>query len=185
MSSRTFEDPVLRHRLSFAEAEREGRPIGRVEMWVEPGGGVPPHVHPAIEETFEVVDGRLEVLTGRRRQSASAGEAVRVPPGTRHGYRNRGTIVAHAICWVDPPSELLEGFLSDVAELGRIGALTRHGIPRRPSALLQAAVLSEHYREMVELSFPPMPPAGLDRLLMPPLARLGRRRGYRPGAILG
>ena len=185
MSTSLVEDPVLRHRLGFSEAERDGSPVGRVEMWVDPGGGVPPHVHPAIEESFEVLDGRLDLLAGRSWQTAGAGETVVVPPGTRHAYRNRGDGVAHAICWVSPPSDLLEGFLSDAAALGRAGQLTRNGLPKNPRALLQAAVLAVHYREMVELSFPPAPPAGLDRLLMPPLARLGRRRGYLPGAILG
>lgn len=180
-----FKDPALGHTLSFSLGERDGKQVTRVEMWVDPGGGVPPHVHPSIEETFEVVDGRLEVLSGRRWLEAGPGEAAVVPPGTRHAYRNRGSTVAHAVCWAAPPSQLLEGFLSDAAALGRAGKLTKRGIPKSPTALLQAAVMAEHYREMVVLSSPPLPPFGLDRLLMPPLARLGRRRGYLPGAIMG
>jgi hypothetical protein len=31
---------------------------------------------------------------------------------------------------------------------------------------------------MVTLTFPPTPPVWLQRLLFPPLAALGRRRGY-------
>lgn len=181
----SFEDPTLGHRLSFSSAERDGRPVTRVEMWVDPGGGVPPHVHPVIEEAFEILEGEVEVLSGREWKTARAGETAVVPPGTRHAYRNRSSALAHGICWVSPPSELLGGFLSDAAELGRAGRLTRGGLPKRPSALLQAAVLATHYREMVVLGSPPMPPFGLDRLLMPPLARIGRRRGYRPGAIMG
>lgn len=180
-----FEDPALGHTLSFSLAERDGAPVTRVEMWVKPGGGVPPHVHPSIEETFEVLDGQLQVLNGRRWHEAGPGESAVVPPGTRHAYRNRGNAAAHAICWVAPPSQLLEGFLTDAAALGRAGRLTRQGIPKTPIPLLQAAVMAEHYREMVVLGSPPLPPLGLDRVLMPPLARLGRRRGYLPGAILG
>jgi hypothetical protein len=82
-------------------------------------------------------------------------------------------------------AQLLEGFLADAAALGRAGRLTKRGIPKSPTALLQAAVMAEHYRAMVVLSSPPLPPLGLDRVLMPPLARLGRRRGYLPGAIMG
>lgn len=185
MSSEIVQDPNLRHSLSFGLAERAGEPVGRVEMWVDPGGGVTPHLHPAIEESFEVIDGQLDLLAGRRWQTAGPGETVTVEPGTRHAYRNRGERVAHAICWVSPPSELLEGFLKDAAALGRAGQLTSRGMPKNPRAVLQAAVLAEHYREMVELGSPPMPPLGLGRLLMPPLARMGRKRGYEPGAILG
>lgn len=185
MSAEIVEDPTLRHRLSFEITERDGARMGRVEMWVDPGGGVPPHVHPVIREDFEVLEGKLQLLAGRDWHTVPAGETLSVPPGTRHAYRNRSGATTHAIAWVSPPSEELEGFLTDAAVLGRAGRLTRGGIPKTPSAVLQAAVLSEHYREMVELSSPPLPPLGLDRLLMPPLARLGRRRGFRPGAILG
>lgn len=185
MDAEIVTDPTLRHRLSFTLGERDGERVGRVEMWVDPGGGVPPHVHPALREDFEVLEGELQLLAGRRWQTATAGETVVVPAGTRHAYRNRSDATTHAIAWVSPPSDDLEGFLTDAAALGRAGKLTRSGIPKTPSAVLQAAVLSERYREMVELSSPPMPPFGLDRLLMPPLARLGRRRGYAPGAILG
>lgn len=184
MASR-FEDPALGHTLSFGLAEREGETVTRVEMWVKPGGGVPPHVHPALEEAFEVIDGQLQVLAGRTWHEAGPGETIVASPGTRHAYRNRSDAETHAICWTSPPSDLLEGFLGDAAALGRAGRLTKRGIPKTPTALLQAAVMSEHYREMVVLSSPPLPPFGLDRLLMPPLARLGRRRGYLPGAIMG
>jgi quercetin dioxygenase-like cupin family protein len=184
MASR-FEDPALGHTLSFSLVERDGEQVMRIEMWVKPGGGVPPHVHPSIEEAFEVREGELQVLAGRTWQTAGPGETVVASPGTRHAYRNRGAAETHAICWATPPSELLEGFLSDAAALGRAGGLTKRGIPKTPTALLQAAVMNEHYREMVVLGSPPLPPLGLDRLLMPPLARLGRRRGYLPGAIMG
>jgi quercetin dioxygenase-like cupin family protein len=184
MASR-FEDPALGHTLDFSLAERDGKPVTRIEMWVKPGGGVPPHVHPSIEEAFEVIEGKLQVLAGRTWHTAGPGETVVAPPGTRHAYRNRGSVETHAICWASPPSDLLEGFLSDAAALGRAGQLTKRGIPKTPTALLQAAVMAEHYREMVVLGSPPLPPLGLDRILMPPLAGLGRRRGYLPGAIMG
>ena len=184
MASR-FEDPALGHTLSFSHAERDGEPVMRIEMWVRPGGGVPPHVHPSIEETFETIEGQLQILSGRTWHDVGPGESAVASPGTRHAYRNRSTAETHAICWTSPPSDLLEGFLSDAAALGRGGRLTKRGIPKTPTALLQAAVMSEHYREMVVLGSPPLPPLGLDRLLMPPLARLGRRRGYLPGVIMG
>lgn len=158
MAPEIVEDPTLRLRLSFSATEREGKRVGRVEMWVDPGGGVPPHVHPMIREDFEVLEGELQLLAGRDWRTASSGETVVVPAGTRHAFRNRGRATAHAVAWVSPPSEELEGFLTDAAVLGRAGQLTRSGIPKNPRAVLQAAVLSEHYREMVELSFPPLPP---------------------------
>ncbi len=124
-----------------------------VEMWVDPGGGVPAHVHPAMEERFEVLAGRPSFLAGKKWRTADPGETVVVPPGTRHAYRNDGDEVAHVICHARPPSSL-QGFLEDAAAMGRAGRLTRHAIPKSFGALLQAAVIAHHYRDMVVLGFP-------------------------------
>lgn len=185
MAQRIVEDPVLRHRLAFEHRTGEnGEELLEIEMWVQPGGGVPPHVHPRVEERFEVIEGQLDLLSGKTWRTAGAGEAVVVPPGTRHAYRNRSGQVAHARCIARPPTTL-EGFLTDAAELGRAGRVTRNGIPKTPSALLQAAVMVQAYGEDVVLGFPPLPPGPIQRLVIPPLARLGARRGYRPGRIMG
>lgn len=62
-------DPVFKHRLRFEDATDEhGAPAVLCEMWVDPGGGVPPHVHPRMEERFTVVEGRAEFLSGRMTQ---------------------------------------------------------------------------------------------------------------------
>jgi quercetin dioxygenase-like cupin family protein len=177
---RVVEDPALRQRLSFSRTTDEDGEVLHVEMWVDPGGGVPPHVHPVMEERFEVLAGRPSFLAGRKWQDAGPGETVVAPPGVRHAYRNKGDEVAHVICHARPPSSL-QGFLEDAAALGRSGKLTHHGLPKSPSALLQAAVLVHHYRDMAVLGFPPLPPPAIQRLVIPPLARLGERRGYRAG----
>jgi quercetin dioxygenase-like cupin family protein len=174
---RIVEDPALRQRLRFERAVDEQGEVLHVEVWVDKGGGVPPHVHPAMEERFEVLSGRPSFLAGRKWQTAGPGETVVVPPGTRHSYRNNADEVAHMVCHARPPSTL-QPFLEDAAALGRAGKLTRNALPKSFSGLLQAAVMAHHYRDMVELGFPPMPPGPLQRLLIPPLARLGERRGY-------
>jgi quercetin dioxygenase-like cupin family protein len=179
MPQQVVEDPALGQRLSFEPATDEnGDEVLRVEMWVDPGGGVPPHIHPAMEERFTVLEGRPSFLAGRKWQTGSPGETVVVPPGVRHAYRNRGEEIAHVVCEARPPSSLQQ-FLEDAAALGRAGKLTRHGLPKSPGALLQAAVMANYHRDMAVLLFPPMPPPWLQRLIFPLLARLAQRRGYR------
>jgi hypothetical protein len=39
----------------------------------------------------------------------------------------------------------------------------------------------DRYRDMVVMGFPPLPPPAIQRLLIPPLARFARRRGYGAG----
>jgi quercetin dioxygenase-like cupin family protein len=182
MERNVIDDPALKQRFSFSRSrDEDGDEVLHVEVWVDPGGGVPPHVHPVIEERFNVLEGRGSFLAGRKWQDAGPGETVVVPPGIRHAYRNRGDEQVHFVCDVRPPSSL-QGFLEDAAAMGRAGKLaTRWAIPKGLGGLLQGAVLAESYRDMVVLGFPPLPPPAIQRLLFPPLARLGERRGYRAG----
>jgi len=167
------EDPVLRQRYSFSQ---DGDVL-TVDAWVQPGGGVTPHVHPAMEERFRVLEGRARFLSGRTWTEAGPGGEAVVPAGTRHAYRNDGEVPAHIVCDARPASTL-QAFLEDVAGLSRSGAISRIGLPRTPKGLLQGAVLAHHYRDMAVLGFPLPPPA-----VLAPLAALGRRMGMRAGAF--
>ena len=120
-----IEDPVLRQRLSFSRTtDADGEEVLHVEIWVDAGGGVTPHIHPAMEERFEVLDGNPSFLSGRSWSTAAPGETVVVPAGARHAYRNRGDVTAHMICHAKPPSTLQE-FLEETAELSRAGSISR------------------------------------------------------------
>ena len=111
-----------------------------------------------------------------------AGQTAVVPAGTRHAYRNESDATAHMVCHVRSPSTL-QPFLEDAAALGRAGLTTRHALPKSPRALMIAGLLVQANRDMVELGFPPLPPAAIQRVVMPPLAALARRRGYRAGEV--
>jgi quercetin dioxygenase-like cupin family protein len=179
------EDPAFRQRFEFHRStDPDGGEVLHVDAWVDPGGGVTPHLHPAMEERFTVKEGHPEFLAGRKWQQASPGDTVVVPPGLRHAYRNRGDEIAHIQAEVRPPSTLQE-MLEEVAELSRAGKLTRNGLPRRPTAVLDAAILVERHRDMLTLLFPPMPPRFVQRLLFPPLARLGERLRARRRPLAG
>jgi mannose-6-phosphate isomerase-like protein (cupin superfamily) len=181
MSDQLTEDPVLRMRSRFWRTTESTGELLHVETWVDPGGGVTPHIHRAMEERFEVLGGRPEFLAGRSWRDARPGDTVVVPPGTRHAFRNRGAEVAHFVCHATPPSTLQE-FLEDAAALSRAGGISRRALPRSLDGLLQAAVMAHHYRDMVTL-LAPLPPPAIQRLVIPPLARAGERRGFRAGSI--
>jgi quercetin dioxygenase-like cupin family protein len=159
--TRLVEDPVLRQRYEF---RREGDVL-IVEAWVDPGGGVTPHVHPRMEERFTVLDGEIEFLAGRRWQRR---QAITVPPGTRHAYRNISDRTAHMITEVEPPMEL-EAFLTDIAALSQAGRFTRSGRPTSLKAIPELARVAQRYRDTVELETPLRP-------LIPLAARLGSSR---------
>jgi Cupin domain len=125
---------------------------------------VTPHLHPAMEERFEVLAGRPSFLAGRSWRTAGAGETVVVPAGTRHAYRNRSDETAHMVCHARPPSTLQE-FLEEAAALSRAGKITRRALPKSFGALREALALAARHRDMAVLLFPPMPPPFVQRLL--------------------
>jgi mannose-6-phosphate isomerase-like protein (cupin superfamily) len=165
MSEDLIHDPALRQRYRFT------RTNGSLMMdnYVEPGGGVTPHVHPTMEERFEVVSGRAKILSGRKWITAGPGDVVVVPPGTRHAFRNDGDEVAHVRCEATPP-ETLQEFLTEVAELSRDGGITHRGLPTSLRAFKRAIVITRRHRDMVELGFP-FPPRPMQRLLFAVVAR--------------
>jgi quercetin dioxygenase-like cupin family protein len=83
MLQRVVEDPVLMQRFSFRRTtDEDGGEVLHVETWVDPGGGVTPHIHPVMDECFKVLGGRPSFLAGRKWQTASPGDTVVVPPAS-------------------------------------------------------------------------------------------------------
>jgi hypothetical protein len=63
MPADLVEDPVLRRRFRFERVgDPDGVPVLRVHIWTDPGGGVTPHMHPAMEERFTVLEGGCDFL---------------------------------------------------------------------------------------------------------------------------
>ena len=170
MASELVHDPVRRQRYRFEPAGD----VLRVEIWIDPGGEVPEHLHPEQEERFEVRSGRVRFTVDGRRHDAGPGERLAAPPGARHRFENVGDEEASMLVEVEPALDL-QGFLEEAAKLAREGKYTRRGVPRGPRAALEAAVFADHYRETTVLTAPLM---AAQRPLLAVLARLGRRLGY-------
>jgi quercetin dioxygenase-like cupin family protein len=147
--TRLVEDPVLKQRYEF---RREGDVL-IVEAWVEPGGGVTPHVHPGMEEHFMVLDGEIEFLVDRTWVRTND---IVVPAGTRHAYRNPGAETAHMVTEVTPALEL-EEFLTAIAGLAARRRFTRRGLPTSVGAIPELAAVAQRYRETVVLETPMRP----------------------------
>ena len=61
------------------------------EAMVPAGGGPPPHIHDNADESFYLVEGKLEMRLGNEVITANGGDFVNVPKGTVHGFKNVGT----------------------------------------------------------------------------------------------
>ena len=92
-----------------------------------PGTFVPPHVHPDQDEFIRVLEGGLDLWLDGEDVTASAGDLVRMPMGSKHGIFNRGTAPARVLFWVAPARRLYDLFarmdgLRAQDEVVRLGA---------------------------------------------------------------
>jgi quercetin dioxygenase-like cupin family protein len=164
MTTEPLKDPLFRQSYGFS---RNGNVL-RIEIWTEPGGGVlAEHVHPKLEERYEVLEGEVTVRLDGEPRRAGAGERLVVPAGVRHSFQNTGEGIAHLMVEADPALQLQES-IEDGVRLGESGRLTAGGKPHGLRGLIEAAALAHRYRETVVLS---SPPRAMQRLLFPLLAR--------------
>lgn len=94
-----------------------------------------------------------------------------VPPGTPHAWWNAGEDQLHAVVdLTGPAAHRLEAFLTTLFALAQDGKTDKKGVPN----LLQSAVILHEYRNVVGAG-----PPFVRKIVVPPVAWLGRSVGYR------
>jgi quercetin dioxygenase-like cupin family protein len=175
-----IENPTSGERIVIRESGAEnGGELLCFDLFLPSGSSVPAgHVHPVQEERFTMVAGRMRFRVGRRTILATPGDVVTVPAGRAHWFGNAGDEVAHAVVEVRPALRMQEALAATEA-IAQAGHLPGTRLPR-PSDL--ALFLLEFQQELAV----PNVPAFLVRVVLAPLAWLGRRLGrdarYRPAA---
>ena len=86
------------------------------EQWCDPGKGAPTHVH-AVEEVLSVLSGEAEIWVEDERSPVSPGQAVVIPAGLRHGFRNIGSATLHVQAILAAP--IFEATFDDRNEITR------------------------------------------------------------------
>ncbi|MEA2467087.1 MAG: hypothetical protein QOJ57_1213 [Thermoleophilaceae bacterium] len=145
-------DPVSKVRLAF---EPRGEDLV-VDVWLEPGGGLPAHLHPRQTERWSVVEGRAEFTLGDEKRVIvpEDGELV-VEPNTKHALASASGTDAHLRC-VAEPALRLQAFLEESAAAAREGLFTARGLPRGlRGARWAASFIKKYGDETVFLSPPP------------------------------
>lgn len=158
-------------------AAETGGELFSFELFLRPGGRVPAaHVHPAQRERFTVLEGKVRFRLGIRSHTAGIGDSLTVTPGTSHSFVNAGTERAHLLVEVRPALRTEELFVAAADLAGRGGRLRT-----LPSPVDLALFLDDFRREVAV----PLLPAAAVRLIIAPLAWLGRSRGRdrRPRAV--
>lgn len=174
---RVIENPISGERIVIRRTgEDTGGALLAFELYLPPGGHVPAgHVHPEQQERFTIVEGAMEFRLGRRRLVAKPGDTVQIEPGRAHWFGNCGSGEAHAYVEVRPALRMQEMFEA-TEQVSTSGRFLGTRLPR-PTDL--AMVLLEFERELAV----PVVPRRVARMMLAPLAFLGRRR--RPSSQSG
>ena len=92
-----IEHPVSGERITFADD-------GVLDAWWPPGRArTPEHVHPKMEERWDVVAGHVIIKVGHETHAAGPGDTVVAPAGTPHVAFNGGDEEAHVRITMTPP----------------------------------------------------------------------------------
>ena len=109
----TFLGPGDVYRFLVTGAESGGAYFA-MEAFVPPGGGPPPHIHRNEDETFYIVEGRIEFLLGDEVVTGGTGDFVNVPRGVVHRFHNAGAAAARMILTFTPAG--IEHFFEETLE---------------------------------------------------------------------
>src|SRR4051812_11155834 len=111
-SSQEVHDPVSRVRMRF---EPSGSDDLIVHTTLEPGGGLPLHLHPRQTEDWSVVEGQARIRVGDEERLMTPDDGVvRVERGVVHGIQSEGTHDARLRTLVSPALNL-RAFLEESA----------------------------------------------------------------------
>ena len=80
-------DELVTHKIP---SHHTGGAYSLFEVTTEPGAGPPPHVNHREDESFYVLEGEYEFLSGTETIRAGAGSLLYVPKGTLHSHENVG-----------------------------------------------------------------------------------------------
>ena len=106
--------------------------------------GPPPHMHPNCEETFEVLEGSLDVFKDGAWTTLRQGESATVPAGVAHSLRNASDEPTKIVMRMRPAGRA-EAFFRHIHTLIRDGKMTG---PRSLRSGIYFAMLFEQYPDV-------------------------------------
>ena len=172
-AGQVIENPVTGERVvvRVGTEESEGNLLV-ADAYVRPGGAVAgEHVHPAIEEYFTVVRGRVGFRLNGRETIALLGQRLHVPVGMVHDWWNAGEEEAHVTVEIRPGARF-EEMIVNLFGLAQDGKTNSKGMPN----LLQAALFAREFEDVIYFT---KPPRAVQKVLFAVLAPIARAFGYK------
>lgn len=133
-------------------------------------GGTPIHVHPEASETYEVLEGTLDLYVNGEWQTLSRGESLTVPKNVPHTFRNSSTDTIR-VYNVHRPAMDFAGYFSGLE--GVVKAAVPQSGKMTPKGLFSLAALMTSYPREIRSVSPPAP-------VMKIMGSVGRMLGYGP-----
>lgn len=168
-----WENPVTLERAVVLElpwSNDEGRAVA--ELTAVPGARVAAeHLHPALLESFSVMEGELTMTRDGSKSVLRAGERAEIEPGVWHDWWNEGDVTAIARVEITPGERFVH-MIETLYGLAREGHLNKRGMPHP----LQLALFATEFSDVIVFR---KPPAAVQRALFGALVPIARRRGYR------
>lgn len=95
-------------------AEQTGGRFSLFELLCPPGQGTPPHAHAREDETFYILEGRIDITVGGVTHELGPGSAAFGPRGIPHSFTNPGPGDARFLVTTTPGG--FERFFEEVHE---------------------------------------------------------------------
>jgi mannose-6-phosphate isomerase-like protein (cupin superfamily) len=112
--------------------------------------GPPLHLHPHARESYEVLQGQLEVYVNGAWKTLSVGEKVAVEAGVPHTYRNASQATTR-VYNTHQPALKFDEYFAGLSQLGKSGVFQSNPI----KTILSLSVLLTRYKDETQLVSPP------------------------------
>ena len=168
-----LENPVTGERvvIRIGSAETAGA-RGLVDLYIRPDGAVVgEHWHPAMEECFTVLRGRVGFRLAGRQEIAEPGREIHVPAGMPHDWWNAGDEEARVRVEIRSAARF-EALILNLFGLAQDGKTNARGLPN----LLQLALLAREFSDVIRFTRPPPIIQSLLFAVLAPIARLSGLR---------
>ena len=149
-------------------AETQGRSFEMEWELAPKTGGTPIHIHPHATESYEVLEGALDLYVDGTWRKLSAGEKASVNPGVPHTFRNASNALAR-VYNIHAPAMRFGEYFEGLHRIVNSGAISTERIT--PKAILYLSVLMTSFKDEIRSVSPP-------HAVMRVIALVGRLLGY-------
>ena len=143
-SNRKIYNPIQKDYVTFLKlsSETDGA-YTLVEVELADGGGVGLHYHQGFTETFECLEGALQVQLGNTMHTLQEGQSATAELNVPHLFQNRSGKSCRFLCELRPASRGFEQSLQIGYGLARDGEADSKGFPKDKGVLAWLFMISE------------------------------------------